>query len=326
MKLATALVAALSLAAPGLRAGELKLADFQSSTHFVVKTTYEPFEEAIAKATDGKVTVRAYMGGELGAGPAQQYDRVVDGVADIALSLPGYTASLFPKTLLTELPGVIQPDTGTDRIIATQDRLSDEYRRVVLLALWNNAPNLLLMAQKPVKSIEDLKGLKIRVPSRNAGLVVQAWGGSPVSMAAPEIYSAMQTGVIDGAMIDPSALSAFKLKEVTGSITEGMQSTISSFFLIMNRDTFRGMTDAQQQALLSAGQQAARNGHDAWAAVSKTALADFAATDGKTLITLTPDAAKAFDDASAPVVEQALAEAESKGIDARAYVKALADD
>ena len=64
-----------------------------------------------------------------------------------------------------------------------------------------------------MRSIEDLRGLKIRVPSRNSGLVVEAWGATPVSMPAPEIYNAMQTGVVDGAMIDATTLTAFRLGE-----------------------------------------------------------------------------------------------------------------
>lgn len=53
--------------------------------------------------------------------------------------------------------------------------LSDDDRRVVLVALWNNAPNLLFMAEKPVKSIGDLAGLTIRVPARNAGIAAPAF-------------------------------------------------------------------------------------------------------------------------------------------------------
>lgn len=166
--------AALLLATPFAMADELKLADFQPPTHFVVDNVYTPFAEAVAAGTNNEVTVKLYMGGELGPGPADQYSRVVDGLADIAFGLPGYTASTFPKTLLTELPGVIDAQTGTAKIVANTDKLADEYKRVVLLGLWNNAPNVLLMAKKPVHTLEDLKGMKIRVPSRNAGLVVEA--------------------------------------------------------------------------------------------------------------------------------------------------------
>jgi TRAP-type transport system periplasmic protein len=321
--LASALAAALSAAASTASGVELKLADFQSPTHFVVDTTYTPFAESIAEGTDGEVTVSLFMGGELGPGPAEQYSRVVDGVTDIALSLPGYTASTFPKTLLTELPGVISPETGTEQILNNLDMLSDEYRRVVLLALWNNAPNLLFTADKPIRSIEDLQGLNIRVPSRNAGLVVQAWGANPVSMPAPEIYNAMQTGVIDGAMIDASTLDAFRLEEVTNYITMGMDSTISTFFLIMNRDGFDELTEDQQQVVLDAGREAAVNGHAAWMQVSEQALADFEATEGKEVISLSSEEAEKFNAASAAVVEQVVAEAEGEGIEAEAFVKAL---
>jgi len=314
---------AVGMATQAAGATDLKLADFQPPTHFVVDKVYAPFAEAIEQATGGDVTISLFMGGELGPGPAEQYNRVVDGVADLAFSLPGYTASTFPKTLLTELPGVIDAETGTDRILANLDLLSDEYRRVVLVALWNNAPNLLFMADKPVRSLEDLAGLNIRVPSRNAGIVVQAWGANPVSMPAPGIYNAMQTGVLDGAMIDATTLGAFKLSEVTSYITTGMDSTISDFFLIMNRDVFAGLDETARAAILAAGRTASLNGHAAWNSVAVEALDRFAATEGKQVITLSDAQAARFNAASAAAVEQILADTEAEGIAARAFVEAL---
>nr|WP_245197616.1 TRAP transporter substrate-binding protein [Jiella mangrovi] len=321
--LRAAVAAAVLTAAPLASAKDLKLADFQPPSHFVVGSVYEPFKKSVETATNGEVTVTFYMGGELGPGPSEQYNRTVEGVTDIAFGLPGYTAANFPKTLLTELPGVIDAATGTDHILAHMDMLSDEYRRVALLGLWNNAPNLLLSASKPIRTLDDMKGMKIRVPSRNAGLVVAAWGATPVSMPAPDIYNAMQTGVIDGAMIDATALKAFKLAEVTKSVTQGMKTTISSFFLIMNRDSLADLTDEQQKAVMEAGKQAARNGHDAWESTAKTVLADFGSTDGKEVITLPAEEAAKFDAASAPVVERVISEADSSGIKASAFVKAL---
>ncbi|MBD1546229.1 TRAP transporter substrate-binding protein [Roseibium aggregatum] len=322
-KLYAALAAALVLTASAASATELKLADFQPPSHFVVDKVYKPMAEAIKAGTNGDVTVTVFMGGELGPGPKEQYNRAVDGVTDIAFGLPGYTASNFPKTLLTELPGVIDAETGTAKIQAHTDMLAKEYRRVQLLALWNNAPNLLFTAEKPIRSLNDLKGLKIRVPSRNAGLVVEAWGATPVSMPAPEIYNAMQTGVIDGAMIDATTLGAFKLAEVTKYITMGMDSTISSFFLIMNRDSFDGLSDDQQKVVLDAGKTAALNGNKAWLGIADKALAKFKATEGKEVIVLSDAEAAKFNAASAPVVKKVIADADAAGLDASAYVKAL---
>ena len=322
-KMAHALAAALFAATSVASAAELKLADFQPPTHFVVKNVYDPFAAQISEKTGGAVTVKVYMGGELGPGPAEQYSRAVDGVTDIAFGLPGYTASNFPKTLVTELPGVISADTGTTRMNANVEMLSDEYKRVVLLGIWNNAPNIIFTANKPVRTLADLKGLKIRVPSRNAGLVVEAWGASPVSMPAPEIYNAMQTGVIDGAMTDATTLGAFKLAEVTKYITTGMDTTISSFFLIMNRDSFEALSEDQQKVVSEAGREAAMNGNKAWLGIADKALAGFAAAEGKEVVTLADEEAAKFNAASAAVLDKVVAEAEAQGIAAKAFVDAL---
>ncbi|MFH1797188.1 MAG: TRAP transporter substrate-binding protein [Pseudomonadota bacterium] len=322
-KMALALAAALFAATSVASAAELKLADFQPPTHFVVKNVYDPFAAQISEKTGGAVTVKVYMGGELGPGPAEQYSRAVDGVTDIAFGLPGYTASNFPKTLLAELPGVISADTGTARMNANVEMLSDEYKRVVLLGIWNNAPNIIFTANKPVRTLADLKGLKIRVPSRNAGLVVEAWGASPVSMPAPEIYNAMQTGVIDGAMTDATTLGAFKLAEVTKYITTGMDTTISSFFLIMNRDSFEALSEDQQKVVSEAGREAAMNGNKAWLGIADKALAGFAAAEGKEVVTLSGEEAAKFNAASAAVLDKVVAEAEAQGIAAKAFVDAL---
>lgn len=304
-------------------AQELKLADFQPQTHFIGTTVYAPFADAISAATDGAVSVRVFMAGELGPGPAEQYNRVLDGVTDIAFGLPGYTASNFPLTLLAELPGVLTPEGGALALADHADLLAGEFRRAQLVGLWNNAPNLLLMGSREVHSLDDLAGLNIRVPSRNAGLVVQSWGANPVSMPAPEIYNAMQTGVIDGAMIDATTLGAFRLAEVTQSITMGMDTTMSLFFLVMNRDSFDGLTAEAQQAVLSAGRNAAINGSAAWLGVADRAMASFIATEGKSVITLTPEEAARFNAASAPVVAQIIADADAAGLPASAYVAAL---
>ena len=326
-KMITAAVMAASLlASSAASAKELKLADFHPSTHFVLEKVFKPFGEAVAAGTDGKVTIKTYMGGELGPGPAEQYNRAVDGVADLAFSLPGYTASTFPLTLLAELPGVIDAENGTEALIAAQDLLAKEYRRAKLVSLWINQPNVLFSANKPIRTLEDLKGMKIRVPSRNAGLVVEAWGAVPVSMPASDVYNSMQTGVIDGAMIDTTTLQSFRLAEVTKYITVGMDTSISQFFLVMNRDGFNELSEDQQKVVLEAGQDAARNGHKAWAEVATSALEGFAKTEGKELITLSDDEIAKFNAASAEAVEKVVAEVEATGAPARAYVEALKND
>lgn len=320
--LAALTLSATVLAAPA-QGRELKLADFQPSTHDYHEAVYKPFNEELSAATNGELTVRVYSGGELGPGPAEQYNRAVDGVADMTFGLPGYTASNFPMTLLTELPGIVEPDTATQKVMDNLDFLSREYRRVALVGLWTNAPNVLFMANKSVRSPDDLKGLNIRVPSRNAGLVIEAWGATPVSMPAPEIYNAMQTGVIDGAFIDGTTLGTFRLSEVTKSITVGMDLSISSFFLLMNRDSFRDLSDDEQAAILEAGRAAAFRANEVQVTRAAERIEAFATTEGKEVIELTPEEAAKFNDLAAPVTAKVIAEVDAAGNDASGFVAAL---
>lgn len=312
-----------SVAAMPASADEMKFANFMAPTHPYVTGCFQPFADQVGALTGDATTVKVYNGGELGAGPAEQYSRVVDGVAEFAISLPGYTASNFPLTLVTELPGVIDAETGTERILANLDKLSREYRRVALIGLWTNSPNALFMAKKPVRSLADLKGLKIRVPSRNAGLVIEAWGASPVSMPAPEIYNGLQTGVIDGAFIDGTTTYSFRLSEVTNYITLGMDSSISSFFMIMNRDSFADLDAAGQAAVMEAGKNASLRANRVQIEGAERGFAEFAAMPGKELIELSPEAAAEFNAASAKVVEKVIAELDGTGVDAAGFVAAL---
>ncbi|MBP1849114.1 TRAP transporter substrate-binding protein [Rhizobium halophytocola] len=316
-------VALTGLAIGAAQADEMKFANFMAPTHPYVAGAFQPFADMVAKETDGAVTVKLYNGGELGGGPVDQYNRAVEGVTEFAIGLPGYTASNFPRTLLAELPGVVSEETGTAALWKNIDLLMPEYKRVKLISLWSSADNILYMRDKAVHSPADIKGLKIRVPSRNAGLVAAAWGALPVSMPVSDIYNAMQTGVIDGALIDGTATKSFKLGEVAKYLTVGMNSTNSPFFILMNRDAFEGLTDDQKAAVEKAGREASDLGSKVQVTEANKGIDDFGKMDGKELIRLTPEEAKAFNDLSAPVVDTVVEETATKGIDAKAIVDGL---
>ncbi len=289
-------------------AEELKFANYMPAGHPYVGSTFQPFADAVAAATSNEVTVKLYNGGELGAGPVEQYGRVVDGVAELAVSLPGYTASNFPLTLLAELPGALDEASGTQELNDKRDLFAEEYKRAHLVSLWSNAENILFTATKPVRTLEDIKGMKIRVPSRNTGLLVEAWGASPVSLPVSEIYNALQTGVIDGAMIDGTGIGAFKLDEVSNYVTMGMQTTISPFFILMNRDAYDALTPEQQAAVDAAGKDAAMNGQASQIKGAQKGIEKFAAIAGKEVIRLSAEEAAPFNAVAAAVQEKAAAE------------------
>lgn len=320
MKRLAGAATAFALTIAAAQADELKFANYMAPTHPYVAGAFDPFAAKIAEATGGAVTVKVYNGGELGAGPADQYARVVDGVAEFAIGLPGYTAANFPLTLLSELPGVLTEAEGTATIWKNIDRFQPEFERVKLVSIWSNAQNVLYTRDKAVRTPADVAGMKIRVPSRNAGLVVEAWGGTPVSMPVSEIYNALQTGVIDGAMIDGTATMAFKLGEVANFLTVGMDTTISPFFIIINRDAFDALPADQQEAVLKVGQEVSVLANQVQLTEAANGIAKFGELEGKELITLTADEAAAFNALSGQVVATVVAET---GGDAQAIVDAL---
>lgn len=323
LKNAFGAIVALGLTTTTAFSGELKFANFMPQGHPYVSGAFEPFAKMVSEKTGGKVSVRIFSGGELGPGPVEQYSRTVDGAADLAIGLPGYTASNFPLTLLSELPGTLNEANGTKQLWDNIEQFSSEYRRIQLVSLWSNASNLLYTRNKAVRNLADIKGLKIRVPSSNAGKLVEAWGATPVSMPVPAIYNAMQTGVIDGAMIDGTATKAFKLGEVSNYLTVGLETTISPFFIIMNRDAFEDLSDSEKESVLAAGKEASFLANKVQLGVAKGGIAAFAKLEGREVITPTKQDIAAFNALSSAVAVKITDAAEAKGMGAKALISAL---
>jgi TRAP-type C4-dicarboxylate transport system substrate-binding protein len=194
---------------------------------------------------------------------------------------------------------------------------------VELISLWTNPDAVIFTRDVPIRALDDLAGLKIRVPSRNAGMIVEAWGATPVSMPAPQMYNALQTGVIDGALIDEGGVLSFKLEEVASFMTRGMQSQISPFMIVMNRDAFADLSNAQQTALKDIGQKMSLVAQETRAASSVRGADVFAAAEGHEIIELSEAEAARFDDAAVSALEAVVAELEADGIPAAEFVSAL---
>lgn len=225
-------------------AQELKLAHFMSPKHPMDELMMSPWAAEVAKLSEGSLKVRIYPGGELGKGPQEQFKRAVDGIADITFGLQGYTSKQFPRTTLIELPGV-----ASDAIQATNkmwdvfdQHLAVEYQRVKVLALWGNEGPILMSRDKPIRKIDDLKGMKIRVPSKDQADLIAALGATPVSMPASDMYRALSTGVVDALMVPSTVISSFKIGEVARYYTTGLIFGRSPFFLVMNKGAYEGLS------------------------------------------------------------------------------------
>lgn len=286
---------------------ELRLAHFVSPLHVVTDSIVNPLVEGVAADTDGALTIRVYPGGELGAGPADQYVRAMQGVADITWGLQGYTSSQFPRTLLTELPGVI-PDgmSGYDLFWNAYDaHLSDEFPGTRPLALWTSEPAIIIMRDRVVRRPEDLAGMRVRVSGSIQGALVEALGATPVQMAAGDVYNALQTRLIDGLITGSSAILDFRLDEVATSYTLGAPLGQLAFFLVMNQARYDRLPEEFQAAIdAHSGIGLSRSGEEAWNARALDAIESVRANARNTVVDLSQEEAQAFADITLAFTER----------------------
>jgi TRAP-type transport system periplasmic protein len=169
--------------------------------------------------------------------PDQCYDGVIKGISDIGMSVNSYTMGRFPLTEVMDMPlGYTSGIQATRLANAYFEKFKPkEFDDVKIMFLHAYGPGLVHTGKKPVKVMEDLKGLKLRCSGTSAK-VVRALGATPVAMPQTEVYDALQKGVVEGVVCPIEALKGFKLTEVTKYTMLNYGSSYSlSFFVAMNK-------------------------------------------------------------------------------------------
>ncbi|SEL63589.1 TRAP-type C4-dicarboxylate transport system, substrate-binding protein [Roseivivax marinus] len=293
-------------------AQELKYANWAPPMHTINVAQIEPLAEALNEGTDGEATVRGFHGGELGAGPADQFVRVLQGTADMGWGLQGYTSSQFPKSLIAELPGALSLDRPGYAALwraFEQGEIAGEYPRTEVIALWGSEPNILMMRDQDVRTPADLEGLKIRVAGSISASAMEALGATPVQIPMTQVYNGLQTGLIDGLVSGASVLSDFKLNEVVGSVTTGPNFGRLTFYTVMNQGAYEGLSDEAKAALDEIkGEPISKMTEEAWIATADSALEAARESDDTNVIELGEEEAQAFNDALADVTDAYVAE------------------
>jgi len=227
-------------------ATELSLSYFMGPKHPMNRAVFTPFAKKLAEVSDGKLTVKQYPGGALNSSPPKQYSILLKGVADIAFALPGYTASLFPVTNIVTIPGVCTDALDCTKAIRRAMPQIEKEFKAKLLALWANDIPVLLTKKKAVRSLADLKGMKVRVTSRLDVAFMEALGASAVSQPVTVVNRNLANGTIDAIAIDPSAIRSFKLWEPANYATVGLPGGGSAFVLMMNQGVYNKMSKQEQ--------------------------------------------------------------------------------
>jgi TRAP-type C4-dicarboxylate transport system substrate-binding protein len=217
-KLATALGTAFALAAAAhAQDVTLKIHHFLPPKGTIQAQVFEPWCEKLGKESNGRIKCQIYPAMQLGGTPPQLFDQARDGVADIIWTIPTYQAGRFVKSEVFELPFMAKnAESGSPALWEyIQKNSLDEFRGVKLLAAHLHDGSLLHFTNKRVTNLDELKGLKVRAPTRIGTKFLAAIGAVPVQMPVPQVTESLAKAVIDGAMVPWEVAPALKLQEVT---------------------------------------------------------------------------------------------------------------
>jgi TRAP-type C4-dicarboxylate transport system substrate-binding protein len=288
----------------------------------------EPWAQRIEKASGGKVKIELYPSMSLGGKPPQLINQARDGVVDIIWTVNGYTAGLFPRSEVFELPFV-----HTNNVPATnlamgelyEKHLAPEYQGVKVLFLHVHAGQGIHMADRPVRRPEDLRGLKMRIPTRTGAWIIEALGASPVGMPVPDLPQALSRKVVDGAFIPWEIIPPLKLQDMTDYQIEGPNRTRfgnTTFQVSMNEARWTKLPrDVQKAFTDNSGEAWLREVGRIWTSSEDVGIG-MALKAGNKHIELTEAEMAAFRAKLEPVVQRWIDEVKGKGIDGQALVRA----
>ena len=209
----------------------------------------KPWCDKIAAESGEKMKCQIYPSMQLGGTPPQLFDQVKDGVVDIIWVLPGYMAGRFPLSEVFELPFMMQSPEGTSKalwdFVAQNPNVAAEFKDVHLLALHVHGDGVFHMTGKPIKTLADLKGTKLRAPTRQTNKLLAALGATPVAMPVPQVSEALSKSVIDGALVPYEVVPSVKIQELAKfhSETDPVEPAIytATFMFAMNKAKYEGL-------------------------------------------------------------------------------------
>ena len=259
--IAVALLLALALCVGLYGCGGAKQSDKDKVYEFTLsmhdpKTTanavyIQSWIDKVAEVTGNHVKITLYDNATLSAA-TDIGDNVKSGAVDIGW-LYTYYAGQFPLSDVINVPmqGFGDPIVSTEVLWALHDKYSQvegEWGDFKLLMLYGNPGMILCSAEKPIQSIDDLKGMTIRCPAGAVTDLLSAWGASPITMPPPDLYEAIEKKNINGYIFEPAGICNFSLQEITHYYTD-YPLYDGPFGLIMNKAQWDSLPKEYQDAI-----------------------------------------------------------------------------
>jgi len=303
---------------PALAQTTLTMSSWVSPQHHLTSVVLQGWANEVEKATNGRVKFQ--MLPKHPSAPPGTFDAVRDGLVDLSYVTASYTPARHILPLMAELPGAGETalinSVAYSRIYWRYFDKVGEYKGVKLLGVFTHGPGQ-LFTKRPVASINDLQGLKIRTGGGIAEAVAKALGTSAFVKPAPESYELLSSGVADGVFFPLESIISFKLDTVLEQATlfpGGMYSSAFGFF--MNEDKWNKLPKQDQEAIAKiSGEHIARLAGTSWDEADRKGM-EALKKSGVKIVNANPELVAEVKKRSAPIVDDWITKAKAKGVDA----------
>ncbi|WP_299908498.1 TRAP transporter substrate-binding protein [uncultured Paracoccus sp.] len=321
-----AIVALLPLSAAA-EVTKLKLSHYLPAVHGFQVDFIQPWTEQVAACSKGELEFEISGAGSQLGNVARQQEQVLAGVSDIAVGLTGLPRGRFPRTSLIDMP-FLTADAGAATYALWKvfpDYLAPEYQGLKVLGLFAHNGGLIHTSAKEVKTMEDMKGLRIRTPSPAVSEMLTFLGADPQGLPPGEVYENLQKGVIDGTVFPWDPVKSFGLNEVLKYHLDAGAYTVS-FFFVMNQNSYDKLSDTAKSCIDQASGDALEPKFgDWWDAWDKPGREEAEAT-GHIITKLSEEERAKWREALQPMIQNYIKTVEGEGVENAAEIyKAMQD-
>jgi TRAP-type transport system periplasmic protein len=311
------------LAGPAITADKaIMRLEFSSAlpSHDKLSLMLEEWCRDLDRRSDGRIKVTFYPGGILTPAP-QTFDSVITGIADIGFGPMGVTPGRFPLTEVMEQPLGINSASMMTRLSNDFFRVfkPKEFDQVKVLFLLSASPGL-LHTKRPVRKLEDLRGVKVRCLGGNAAKVLKALGAVPIVIPTGDTYDALRKGIVDGVVAAWDSLETLKWGEILSYTTVNRYAAVGAQgFVVMNKDKWENLPAGSQNIIDHMSDEYAERLSRLWDEKDQNTIKKWK-TKNHVSIFLTREEEKRWGDAVLPLYESFVNEKSARGL---AAVEAL---
>lgn len=224
---------------------------------------HQAWASAVEKASNSTIKISLFPSRSL-VSAKQMFDATKNGIADVACISIGHYPGRFPMTESLSFPGngIASPPMASEIIMEMYDKypqMQKEFREVKLLFFFGFAPMSIATTEKPIRTWEDLDGLRLRINHKETANFLKTANVSPIFISPSDIFLNLQKGIIDGSVMGWFGHHAFGTTKLANHFTEVPPVPGPFFAYIMNQRKFNSLSQAQKDALMSvSGYEGAR--------------------------------------------------------------------